>query len=156
MAIFWVHWIKLAYSVSLFFLVKHRLKCCFLTPKLLEVGSFSFNFYFIKLIFYCYLDFGWPNLGLAFKQRKTVSTSHCSQPNTIEYEMAMEWRLLQEKSECWWKELYKVAILSQLKLLRLVFQREDTYVESWLFATTRKPKMQRFKIVFSAARRFGD
>lgn len=77
-----------------------------------------------------YLDFGWPNLGLAFKQRKAVSTSHCSQPNTIEYEMAMEWRLLQEKSECWWKELYKVAILSQLKLLRLVFQREDTYVES--------------------------
>lgn len=39
--------------------------------------------------------------------RKAVSTSHCSQPNTIEYEMAMEWRLLQEKSECWWKELYK-------------------------------------------------
>lgn len=39
--------------------------------------------------------------------RKAVSTSHCSQPNTIEYEMAMEWRLLQEKSECWWKELYE-------------------------------------------------
>ncbi|KAH9305885.1 hypothetical protein KI387_010289, partial [Taxus chinensis] len=39
--------------------------------------------------------------------RKAVSTSHCSQPNTIEYEMAMEWRLLQEKSERWWNELYK-------------------------------------------------
>eukprot|EP01018_Ginkgo_biloba_P027620 Gb_05332 [translate_table: standard] len=39
--------------------------------------------------------------------RKAVSTSHCSQPNTIEYEMAMEWRLLQEKSDRWWKELYK-------------------------------------------------
>ncbi|KAH9326310.1 hypothetical protein KI387_006488, partial [Taxus chinensis] len=39
--------------------------------------------------------------------RKAVSTSHCSQPNTIEYEMAMEWLLLQEKSERWWNELYK-------------------------------------------------
>ncbi|GLJ10413.1 hypothetical protein SUGI_0127810 [Cryptomeria japonica] len=39
--------------------------------------------------------------------KKAVSTSHCSQPNTIEYEMAMEWRLLQEKSERWWNELFK-------------------------------------------------
>lgn len=39
--------------------------------------------------------------------KKAVSTSHCSQPNTIEYEMAMEWRVLQEKSERWWNELYK-------------------------------------------------
>ncbi|XP_068652487.1 protein ANTI-SILENCING 1-like [Aristolochia californica] len=39
--------------------------------------------------------------------RNAVSTSHCAQPNTIEYEMSMEWKLLQEKSEVWWKELYK-------------------------------------------------
>ncbi|XP_058081707.1 protein ANTI-SILENCING 1 isoform X2 [Magnolia sinica] len=39
--------------------------------------------------------------------KKAVSTSHCSQPNTIEYEMAMEWRLLQAKSDIWWKDLYK-------------------------------------------------
>ncbi|XXG63286.1 hypothetical protein AAC387_Pa05g1518 [Persea americana] len=41
------------------------------------------------------------------EMKNAVSTSHCSQPNTIEYEMAMEWRLLQEKSDIWWKELYK-------------------------------------------------
>ncbi|KAG9455794.1 hypothetical protein H6P81_000302 [Aristolochia fimbriata] len=39
--------------------------------------------------------------------RNAVSTSHCAQPNTIEYEMAMEWKLLQAKSEVWWKELYR-------------------------------------------------
>ncbi|XP_068648865.1 protein ANTI-SILENCING 1-like isoform X2 [Aristolochia californica] len=39
--------------------------------------------------------------------RNAVSTSHCAQPNTIEYEMSMEWKLLQEKSVVWWKELYK-------------------------------------------------
>lgn len=50
--------------------------------------------------------------------RKAVSTSHCSQPNTIEYEMAMEWRLLQEKSECWWKELYKQENLELDKVKR--------------------------------------
>jgi len=50
--------------------------------------------------------------------RKAVSTSHCSQPNTIEYEMAMEWRLLQEKSECWWKELYKQENLELVKVKR--------------------------------------
>lgn len=32
------------------------------------------------------------------EMRKAVSTSHCSQPNTIEYEMALEWMLAQEKS----------------------------------------------------------
>ncbi|KAJ0971259.1 hypothetical protein J5N97_019218 [Dioscorea zingiberensis] len=31
-------------------------------------------------------------------EAKAVSTSHCSQPNTIEYEMAMEWILAQERS----------------------------------------------------------
>eukprot|EP00250_Pteridium_aquilinum_P010973 c19755_g1_i1 orf=466-2559(-) len=33
---------------------------------------------------------------VAEEYKKAVSTSHCSQPNTIEYEMAMEWRRLQE------------------------------------------------------------
>lgn len=44
------------------------------------------------------------------RQRETteaVSTSHCSQPNTIEFEMALEWSLLQSRSDCWWKELNK-------------------------------------------------
>ncbi|XP_010687440.2 protein ANTI-SILENCING 1 [Beta vulgaris subsp. vulgaris] len=39
--------------------------------------------------------------------REAVSTSHSSQPNTLEYEMAIEWRLLQDRSELWWKMLYK-------------------------------------------------
>ncbi|KAK3219582.1 hypothetical protein Dsin_013552 [Dipteronia sinensis] len=41
------------------------------------------------------------------QMKNGVSTSHCSQLNTIEYEMAMEWCLLQEKSELWWKALHE-------------------------------------------------
>ncbi|XP_052203746.1 protein ANTI-SILENCING 1 [Diospyros lotus] len=41
------------------------------------------------------------------EMRDAVSTSHFSQPNTIEYEMAMEWRLLQSRSDRWWKQLYE-------------------------------------------------
>ncbi|GMG99052.1 hypothetical protein Nepgr_000892 [Nepenthes gracilis] len=41
------------------------------------------------------------------KDKKALSTSHSSQPNTLEYDMAMEWRLLQAQSELWWKRLYK-------------------------------------------------
>ncbi|XP_074582310.1 protein ANTI-SILENCING 1 [Curcuma longa] len=36
------------------------------------------------------------NKLLTRETRMAVSTSHCSQPNTIEYEMAMEWRLCDE------------------------------------------------------------
>ncbi|KAJ6697947.1 PROTEIN ANTI-SILENCING 1 [Salix purpurea] len=32
-------------------------------------------------------------------KKEAVSTSHCSQPNTLEYEMAMDWCLLQERSD---------------------------------------------------------
>ncbi|CAL9191488.1 protein ANTI-SILENCING 1-like [Musa acuminata AAA Group] len=32
------------------------------------------------------------------EMRRAVSTSHCSQPNTIEYEMAMDWLVIQERS----------------------------------------------------------
>ncbi|CAO2841692.1 unnamed protein product [Amaranthus hypochondriacus] len=41
------------------------------------------------------------------ESREAVSTSHSAQPNTLEYEMAIEWRLLQAKSELCWKMLYK-------------------------------------------------
>ncbi|KAK9148887.1 hypothetical protein Scep_007644 [Stephania cephalantha] len=41
------------------------------------------------------------------EMRQAVSTSHCSQPNTIEYEMAMEWCLLQKRTDSCWKDLYK-------------------------------------------------
>ncbi|WJZ94722.1 hypothetical protein VitviT2T_013555 [Vitis vinifera] len=39
--------------------------------------------------------------------RNAVSTSHYSQPNTIEFDLATEWRVLQEKSVLWWKALYE-------------------------------------------------
>ncbi|XP_043810715.1 protein ANTI-SILENCING 1 isoform X2 [Manihot esculenta] len=39
--------------------------------------------------------------------KEAVSTSHCSQPNTIEYDMAMDWCLLQERTDLEWKHLYK-------------------------------------------------
>ncbi|CAN1346848.1 Protein ANTI-SILENCING 1 [Linum perenne] len=41
------------------------------------------------------------------KQRTAVSTSHCSQPNTIEYEMALEWCLLQTKMQKTWDCMHK-------------------------------------------------
>lgn len=41
------------------------------------------------------------------REAKAVSTSHSSQPNTLEYEMAIEWRLLQDRADLWWKKLYK-------------------------------------------------
>ncbi|KAK4854552.1 hypothetical protein QYF36_025777 [Acer negundo] len=40
-------------------------------------------------------------------QREALSTSHCSQPNTLEYDMAMEWFLQQERSDRALKALYK-------------------------------------------------
>lgn len=42
------------------------------------------------------------------QQRDAVSTSHCSQPNTLEFDMAMEWCLRQEKSDLMWKKLYQM------------------------------------------------
>ncbi|KAI3468239.1 hypothetical protein Pfo_024902 [Paulownia fortunei] len=41
------------------------------------------------------------------EMKEAVSTSHYSQNNTIEYEMAMAWCLLQSKSDKWWKKLYE-------------------------------------------------
>ncbi|XP_022982080.1 protein ANTI-SILENCING 1-like isoform X1 [Cucurbita maxima] len=41
------------------------------------------------------------------EMKEAVSTSHCSQPNTVEYDMAMEWCLLQERSQLTWKKLFK-------------------------------------------------
>ncbi|XP_038712041.1 protein ANTI-SILENCING 1-like isoform X2 [Tripterygium wilfordii] len=41
------------------------------------------------------------------EMKEAVSTSHCSQPNTLEYDMAMEWCLLQERWDCTWKKLHQ-------------------------------------------------
>ncbi|CAN4127006.1 unnamed protein product [Withania somnifera] len=46
-------------------------------------------------------------LQLQREMKEAVSTSHCSQPNTIEHEMGIEWRLLQSRSDSWWDRLYK-------------------------------------------------
>ncbi|XP_021765526.1 protein ANTI-SILENCING 1-like [Chenopodium quinoa] len=42
--------------------------------------------------------------------REAVSTSHTSQPNNLEYEMALDWRMLQERSNAWWNTLHKKQI----------------------------------------------
>ncbi|XP_019458500.1 PREDICTED: protein ANTI-SILENCING 1-like [Lupinus angustifolius] len=39
--------------------------------------------------------------------KNAVSTSHCSQKNTIEYSMATEWLQLYKKSDAWWNALYQ-------------------------------------------------
>ncbi|KAJ4958617.1 hypothetical protein NE237_025728 [Protea cynaroides] len=41
------------------------------------------------------------------EKRDAVSTAHFSQANTIEYDMALEWCLLQERSKEWWKVLHE-------------------------------------------------
>lgn len=41
-------------------------------------------------------------------QKDVVSTSHCSQPNNIEYDMGIEWCLLQERANKSWRMLYQV------------------------------------------------
>ncbi|CAO2203986.1 unnamed protein product [Urochloa humidicola] len=41
------------------------------------------------------------------EQKKAVSTSHCSQPNTIEYDLALDWMLLREKQEKKFEILHK-------------------------------------------------
>ncbi|XP_057504082.1 protein ANTI-SILENCING 1-like isoform X2 [Actinidia eriantha] len=64
------------------------------------------------------------------EMREAVSTSHCSQPNTIEYEMAMEWCVLQSRSERWWKQIYmqqgvelrKLKANLKLNISTLLFQ----------------------------------
>ncbi|KAL1536065.1 protein ANTI-SILENCING 1-like [Salvia divinorum] len=47
--------------------------------------------------------------GRSYKQREemrnAVSTSHFSQDNTIEFEMAIQWRELEEKTRIWWAAL---------------------------------------------------
>ncbi|GFP80265.1 hypothetical protein PHJA_000169900 [Phtheirospermum japonicum] len=50
--------------------------------------------------------------------KEAVSTSHYSQNNTIEYEMAMAWCLLQSKSDSWWEKLYEewVILVAILKM----------------------------------------
>ncbi|XVE52151.1 hypothetical protein DITRI_Ditri02bG0099300 [Diplodiscus trichospermus] len=41
------------------------------------------------------------------EMKKAKSTSHASQPKNIEYDMGIEWRILQQKSDMWWKALHE-------------------------------------------------
>ncbi|CAI0408539.1 unnamed protein product [Linum tenue] len=41
------------------------------------------------------------------EKREAVSTSHCSQPNTIEHEMATEWALHQARVNLTWEAIHK-------------------------------------------------
>ncbi|KAL8546980.1 hypothetical protein ACS0TY_006627 [Phlomoides rotata] len=55
------------------------------------------------------------------EMKNAVATSHHAQGNTIEFEMAMEWRLLQEQSDLWWRDLREEqgketeALMKQMK-----------------------------------------
>uniref|UniRef100_A0A0E0JL18 BAH domain-containing protein n=1 Tax=Oryza punctata TaxID=4537 RepID=A0A0E0JL18_ORYPU len=41
------------------------------------------------------------------EQKKAVSTSHCSQPNTMEYDLALDWMLVREKQDTKFRTLHK-------------------------------------------------
>jgi hypothetical protein len=41
------------------------------------------------------------------EQKKAVSTSHCSQPNTMEYDLALDWMLVRAKQETKFRTLHK-------------------------------------------------
>ncbi|KAE9600507.1 hypothetical protein Lalb_Chr14g0373621 [Lupinus albus] len=64
--------------------------------------------------------------------RNAVSTSHCSQKNTIEYSMATEWLQLYKKSDAWWNALHKrqmeeiQATKSKLKMDSYSFMKSDS------------------------------
>ncbi|KAG6389492.1 hypothetical protein SASPL_150960 [Salvia splendens] len=69
-------------------------------------GSTAENFSAFRPLVACLV-----NLPKLFEKQTTykeaVSTSHYSQHNTVEYEMAMDWCLLQSQSDEWWKRLYE-------------------------------------------------
>ncbi|XP_017424494.2 uncharacterized protein LOC108333541 isoform X1 [Vigna angularis] len=48
------------------------------------------------------------------EMRNAVSTSHCSQPNTIEYPMSIEWLLHYAKFNACWNALYQVQHCEEL------------------------------------------
>ncbi|KAL1532490.1 protein ANTI-SILENCING 1-like isoform X2 [Salvia divinorum] len=54
-----------------------------------------------------HLDIDKDRRQMLREMKEAVSTSHYSQHNTIEYEMAMDWCLLQSQSDEWWERLYE-------------------------------------------------
>uniref|UniRef100_A0A7N0UU16 RRM domain-containing protein n=1 Tax=Kalanchoe fedtschenkoi TaxID=63787 RepID=A0A7N0UU16_KALFE len=51
------------------------------------------------------------------EKKEAVSTSHCSQPNSIEYEFAIEWSLLQERSKWQLRNLHKQQAADVKKIM---------------------------------------
>ncbi|KAJ6862411.1 protein ANTI-SILENCING 1-like [Populus alba x Populus x berolinensis] len=62
--------------------------------------------------FFGHLTINKLRIHMQREMKEAVSTSHCSQPNTLEYEMAMEWRLLQERSDLALRKLRQVSIIN--------------------------------------------
>ncbi|KAI4380184.1 hypothetical protein MLD38_006403 [Melastoma candidum] len=60
-----------------------------------------------QLTFAGHLSINDPRLRLNYETREAVATSHCSQPNTLEYDLAMEWCLLQQRSKLAWQKFVK-------------------------------------------------
>ncbi|KAJ8751744.1 hypothetical protein K2173_025922 [Erythroxylum novogranatense] len=72
------------------------------------VGSFGTPYFpQKKSTFFGHINISRTRLHMHREMKEAVSTSHYSQPNTLEYDMAMEWCLLQERSDIEWKKLYK-------------------------------------------------
>ncbi|XP_027190972.1 protein ANTI-SILENCING 1 isoform X2 [Cicer arietinum] len=72
------------------------------------VGSFGLPcFPEKKPIFYGHHVNDHLRLQTQREMKDAVSTSHCSQPNNIEYDMAVEWCLLQERADKSWRRLYQ-------------------------------------------------
>ncbi|KAL9338886.1 hypothetical protein Peur_067901 [Populus x canadensis] len=49
--------------------------------------------------FFGHLTINKLRIHMQREMKEAVSTSHCSQPNTLEYDLAMEWCLLQDRSD---------------------------------------------------------
>ncbi|XP_065849097.1 protein ANTI-SILENCING 1 [Euphorbia lathyris] len=83
--------------------------CLFLSNGRPLVGSIA-NISFpgrLQSTFFGHISIDRVKLQMQREMKGAVSTSHCSQPNTVEYDLAIDWCLLQERSELEWKILYK-------------------------------------------------
>jgi hypothetical protein len=76
----------------------------------------------------------------SYAQKEAVSTSHCSQPNTLEYDLAMEWCLLQDRSDLALRKLRQVSIIN------LTMSRD--LVISYVFLISTRMLKKRFLFTF--------
>ncbi|WCJ29838.1 hypothetical protein M5689_011442 [Euphorbia peplus] len=82
--------------------------CLFLSngrPLVASIANLSFLGR--QTAFFGHISIDRAKLQMQREMKQAVSTSHCSQPNTVEYDLALDWCLLQERSELEWKNLYK-------------------------------------------------